>query len=177
MSHPVVRTERNPMDWALDLLGMTRKEFETYSGLGKSYLLRVSQGRHSNMGEKVYGSLHRLAKEKGIDLDGEILGRYGAATTLDEAWDIWVHRHRKQQKMPQPVADPDLNPFMRLVKAAGGVARMSALLAAPDTLVERYAKGVSYQMPMPIMMALVDLDYPHIKELDKAMRHWGETNA
>ena len=171
------RTERNPMDWALDLLSLTRKEFGELTSLSKPYLLRVSQGRQSQMGDRVQAGLYRIANERGVDLDGEILGRYGSATNLDEAWDLWIIRHRNAQTLPEPVKDRSINPFRRIVVAAGGVARMSALLAVHDHLVERYANGKTYAMPMPVMMALTDIGYEHINELDRAMRKWGEEHA
>lgn len=172
MAVEVKRTQRNPLDWALDRIGMTRAEFQAECDYSKPYLLRLSQGRQSQMGARVVADLCRLAEQRGIDLDGEILGVYGAATTVPEAYDVWVHQHRKAQIMPEPVKDSTINPFMRLVKAVGSISRMSALLAAPDQLVERYAKGVHYGMPMPVMMALTDMNYPHINELDRAMREW-----
>lgn len=175
MSVKIVRTESdNPLDWALGKIGMTRAAFGAEIGFGKSYLIRVSQGRHSHLGSAVEAKLYKLAEAKGIDLDEEILGLYGPATNLDEAYDHWVIAHRKLQTLPEPVKDTKLNPFMRLVTAAGGVARMSALLAAPDPLVERYAKGKTFRMPLPIMTALVDMDYDHLSALDAAMKTWEE---
>lgn len=166
----------NPLDWALGKIGMTRAAFGAELGFGKSYLIRVSQGRHSHIGAAVEAKLYKLAEAKGIDLDGELLGVFGPATDLDEAYEHWVIEHRKAQTLPSPSNDKKLNPFMRLVTAAGGVARMSALLAAPDPLVERYAKGKTYRMPLPIMTALADMDYPYINELDESMRKWGEAH-
>lgn len=177
MSVKVNRIQRNPLDWAIDKLGMTRAEFQAEGGYSKPYLLRLSQGRHSHMGDRVVSDLYRLAREKGIDLDAEIVGEYGPAISVPDAYHHWQSQHRKAQTMPDPVPDFDVNPFMRLVKAAGSMSRMSALLAAPDQLVERYAKGVVHEMPMPIMMALVDMEYPHLEHLDKAMRKWGEDHA
>lgn len=167
----------NPLDWALGKIGMSRAAFGAEIGFGKSYLIRVSQGRHSHIGTAVEAKLYKLAEAKGVDLDGEILGIFGPALNLDEAYDHWVIAHRKAQELPSPVRDSKLNPFMRLVTAAGGVARMSALLAAPDPLVERYAKGKTYRMPLPIMTALSDMDYPHISALDDSMRAWGEKHS
>lgn len=172
MAVEIKRTQRNPLDWALDRIGMTRAEFQAECGYSKPYLLRLSQGRQSQMGGRVIADLYYQAEQKGIQLDDEILGVYGGALTVSEAYDYWVHQHRKAQIMPDPVKDSKINPFMRLVKAVGSVSRMSALLAAPDQLVERYAKGVSYAMPMPVMMALTDMGYPLIRELDEAMRDW-----
>jgi len=173
----VTPTKINPLDWALQQLGMTRAAFGAEIGFGKSYLIRVSQGRHSNLGTNVESKLYKLAEAKGIDLDEEILGLYGPATNLDEAYDWWVIQHRRAQTLPDPVKDSKLNPFMRLIQAAGGVARMSALLAAPDPLVERYAKGKTYRMPMPIMIALSDIGYEHIDALERAMTAWGEKHV
>lgn len=164
----------NPLDWALQQIGMTRAAFGAEIGFGKSYLIRLSQGRHSHLGSAVEAKLYRLAEAKGIDLDEEILGLYGPATNLDEAYGHWAILHRKAQTMPEPARDTKLNPFARLVAAAGGVARMSALLAAPDPLVERYAKGKTFRMPLPISTALIDMDYPHLKYLDDAMHEWEE---
>lgn len=177
MSVKVVRISKNPLDWAINKLGMTRADFQVEGGYSKPYLLRLSQGRHSHMGARVVNDLYSMARAKGIDLDSEIVGEYGSATSVPDAYDVWVAEHRKAQTMPAPVNDKTLNPFMRLVKAVGSVSRMSALLAAPDQLVERYAKGVSYEMPMPVMMALTDMGYAHIDELDAAMRDWGRRNA
>lgn len=177
MSVKVNRIQRNPLDWAIDKLGMTRADFQAEGGYSKPYLLRLSQGRHSHMGERVVNDLYRLARDRGIDLDSEIVGEYGPAISVPDAYYHWQVLHRRAQTMPDPVRDATINPFMRLVRAVGSVSRMSALLAAPDQLVERYAKGVVYTMPMPIMAALVDMDYPHINELDRAMREWGEKNA
>ena len=173
MSTKVVKIEpKNPLDWALDKIGMTRAAFGAEIGFGKSYLIRVSQGRHSHLGTNVESRLYSIAKQKGVDLDEEILGVFGPSTNLDEAYDWWVIQHRKAQSLPTPVKDAKLNPFQRLVTAAGGVARMSALLAAPDPLVERYAKGQTYRMPMPIMSALSDMNYEHINALSDAMLKW-----
>lgn len=169
--------QENPLDWALGKISMTRAAFGAEIGFGKSYLIRVSQGRHSHIGSAVESKLYKLAEARGVDLDEEILGLYGPATDLDEAYEHWVIAHRKAQEIPSPVRDKKLNPFMRLVTAAGGVARMSALLAAPDPLVERYAKGKTYRMPLPIMTALIDMDYGHIDELEAAMRTWGEKHS
>lgn len=177
MSVKINRIQKNPLDWAIDKLGMTRADFQVECGYSKPYLLRLSQGRHSQMGGRVVNDLYRIARNKGIDLDSEIVGVYGPAISVPDAYDIWVAEHRKAQVMPAPVADKTVNPFMRLVKAVGSVSRMAALLAAPDQLVDRYAKGVSYEMPMPVMMALVDMGYPHIDELETAMRNWGRKNA
>ena len=175
MAVEIARTEQeNPLDWALGKIGMTRAAFGAEIGFGKSYLIRVSQGRHSHLGSTVEAKLYRLAEAKGVDLDEEIVGVYGEAENLDEAYDQWVLEHRKLQKLPDPVKDTRMNPFMRLVIAAGGVARMSALLAAPDPLVERYAKGKTYRMPTPVMQAMSDMSYPHLVALDDAMQAWGE---
>lgn len=175
MTHKVVKiVQKNPLDWALGKLGMTRAAFGAEADLGKSYLIRLAQGRHARIGTVAERKLYQLAEAKGIDLDEEILGIYGGSTNLDEAYDHWVVEHRRAQTIPDPVKDQKLNPFMRLVTAAGGVSRMSALLAAPDALVERYAKGKSYQMPMPVMIALTDIGYPHIDQLYQAMEYWGE---
>lgn len=167
----------NPLDWALQQIGMTRKDFGIEIGFGKTYLLRVSQGRYSNLTTHVQSKLYKMAEAKGIDLDEEILGLFGPSTNLDEAYDWWVVQHRIAQVLPDPAKNVSLNPFQRLVTAAGGVARMSALLAAPDSLVERYAKGETYRMPMPIMIALSDVGYDHINHLDSAMQAWGAKNV
>lgn len=173
MAVKIVRIEsKNPLDWALDKIGMTRAAFGAELGFGKSYLIRLSQGRHSHLGTAVEAKLYKLAEAKGIDLDEEILGQYGPSLTLDEAYDYWVVEHRKAQTLPDPAKDTRMNPFMRLVTAAGGVARMSALLAAPDPLVERYAKGKTYRMPGPVFVALTDMEYPHVSSLDEAMQRW-----
>lgn len=177
MAVEIVRRTKNPLDWALGRLGLTRAEFQAEGDYSKPYLLRLSQGRHSQMGDRVVSDLYRLAEAKGVDLDSEIVGEYGPAISVPDAYDHWVLQHRKHQIMPEPVQDPEMNPFMRLVAAVGSISRMSALLAAPDQLVERYAKGVSYAMPMPIMMALTDMGYPYINELDTAMKKWGEDHA
>lgn len=177
MAVKVVKTLPNPLDWALGKLGMTRAAFGAEIGFGKSYLIRVSQGRHSGLGTNVQAKLYYLAKAKGIDLDEEILGIYGGSLDLDEAYQWWVVNHRKAQTLPSPSKNKKVNPFARLVEAAGGVARMSALLAAPDPLVERYTKGRTYRMPMPIMMALTDIGYEHIENLDKAMQKWEQDHA
>ena len=172
MAVKIVKTTENPLDWALQQIGMTRAAFGAELGFSKSYLIRVSQGRHANLGTNVEAKLYSLAEKKGVDLDEEILGLYGPASNLDEAYDWWVIQHRKAQTVPDPVKDRKLNPFQRIVTAAGGVARMSALLAAPDPLVDRYAKGKTYRMPQPIMIALSDMDYPHINHLSMAMEEW-----
>lgn len=177
MAVKIFRYKVNPLDWAIEKLGMTRAEFQVELGFSKPYLLRLSQGRQSRMGDRVVSGLYRLAAVKGIDLDSEIVGEYGPAISVPDAYDWWVADHRKHQEMPAPVLDDTVNPFMRLVKAVGSVSRMSALLAAPDQLVERYAKGVSYDMPMPIMMALTDMEYPFTRELDEAMKRWEADNA
>jgi len=177
MAVKIHRVQRNPLDWALDKLGMTRVEFQVEGGYSKPYLLRLSQGRHSHMGDRVLTDLYRIAGEKGIDLDDEITGVYGPSIDLASAYEHWIYEHRAAQTMPDPVRDSDMNPFMRLVKAVGSVSRMSALLAAPDQLVERYAKGVSYTMPMPVMAALTDMGYPHTAALEASMRKWGENHA
>lgn len=177
MAVKVVKTMPNPLDWALGKIGMTRAAFGAEIGFGKSYLIRVSQGRHSALGMNVQNKLYSLAEAKGIDLDEEILGVYGGSLDLDEAYQWWVVNHRKAQTLPEPTKDPKLNPFARLVQAAGGVARMSALLAAPDPLVERYTKGKTYRMPLPIMVALKDMNYPYLNSLDLAMKKWGETHV
>lgn len=177
MSVKINRIQKNPLDWAIDKLGMTRADFQVECGYSKPYLLRLSQGRHSHMGARVVNDLYSMARAKGIDLDSEIVGVYGPAISVPDAYEIWISEHRKAQTIPAPVNDKSVNPFMRLVKAVGSVSRMSALLAAPDQLVERYAKGVSYVMPMPVMMALTDIGYPYIDELDAAMRNWERRNA
>lgn len=177
MSVKINRVSRNPLDLALDLLGMSRVEFQVEGGYSKPYLLRLSQGRQSHMGERVLSDLYRLAGAKGIDLDALVSEQFPPAADVSSSYQLWIIKHRKAQIMPEPVKDASLNPFMRLVAAVGSVSRMSALLAAPDQLVERYAKGVSYVMPMPVMSALTDMDYPHTAQLEAAMRKWGEDHA
>lgn len=164
----------NPMYWALKQLGLTLSEFSKEVGFGKSYLIRVGQGRHASLGTNLQAKLYSIAKDKGIDLDEAVLGVYGGSLDLDEAYQWWVVAHRRAQTVPEPAKVRGLNPFARLVEAAGGVSRMSALLAAPDALVRRYAQGVTYAMPMPVMMALADIDYPHTEALAAAMVRWGE---
>lgn len=176
MAVQIVRFQKNPLDWAIGMLGMTRAEFQVECGFSKPYLLRLSQGRQSQMSERVVSSLYRLAAVKGIDLDSEIVGVYGPAISVPEAYDWWVAEHRVRQKMPTPTTDP-VNPFMRLVLAVGGVSRMSALLAVSDTLVERYAKGVTYEMPEPVREALEGMGYAHTEVLDELMRDWGQKHA
>lgn len=175
MAVKITRIElENPLDWALGKIGMTRAAFGAEIGFGKSYLIRVSQGRHSSIGSSVEQKLYRLAEAKGIDLDEELATSklYGGAENLDEAYAHWIVKHRQAQELPAPVANTKLNPFMRLVTAVGGVARMSALLAAPDPLVERYAKGKTYRMPAPVFLALTDMEYPHVSALDESMQRW-----
>lgn len=177
MAVKINRVSQNPLDWALDKIGMTRAQFQADLGLSKPYLLRISQGRQSHMGDRVVNGLYALAKAKGVDLDAEIVGVYGPAISVPDAYDHWVIEHRKAQTIPAPVDDRTVNPFMRLVKAVGSVSRMSALLAAPDQLVDRYAKGVSYVMPLPVMIALTDIGYPHIEDLADAMVRWEKDHA
>jgi len=163
----IVRVRLNPLDFALKELGMTRAEFGRQADLGKQYLLRVSQGRHSQIGEYAQKEIYKFAEKKGVNIDKLVKDQYGVKP-LQKAWDRWVSEHRKAQSIPKPSKD-GANAFDRLVKAAGGVARMSALLAVSDPLVERYAKGVTKTMPGPIRTALEEMNYPHIKDLDKAM--------
>lgn len=170
MPTQIVRTEPNPFDWAIRRLGMTRAEFSRVTGFGKPYLLRVGQGRHARIGDRVAQALYAEAAARGVDLDAELAEAYGV-DDIHEAWDGWVLRHRKAQEIPNPVKGAG-NPFARLVKAAGGVARMSALLAVPDPLVERYAKGKTPRMPDPIRQALEDMEYPHLKDLDLSVQRW-----
>lgn len=168
----IVRFEDNPFDWAIKRLGMTRADFSRASGLGRAYLLRVGQGRHSQIGNRALHALYDQAKKRGVDLDAELEERYGTED-LQEAWDRWVYRHRKAQTIPLP-AKGNGNPFARLVRAAGSVARMAALLAVPDPLVERYTKGLTPRMPAPIREALEQMDYPHLDSLDSQMKAWVE---
>lgn len=177
MAVQIIRFQKNPLDWAIGMLGMTRTEFQVECGFSKPYLLRLSQGRQSQMSERVISALYRLASEKGIDLDSEIIGQYGPATSVAEAYDWWIAEHRRRQRMPAPASAPNENPFVRLILSVGSMSRMSALLAAPDTLVERYAKGVSYEMPEPVREALEGMGYPHIESLEKSMRRWGKNHA
>lgn len=173
MSHPVIRKQKNPLDFAISKLGMTRATFGARHDLGKSYLLRLSQGRHSQIGQFTLNALYSEAESRGVNLDKEVKREYGAKT-LAKAWDDWVSSHRKLQTLPEPVSDRNINPFARLVRAAGGVSRMAALLAVPDPLVERYYKGTTYRMPVPIRDALEELKYPYTAALDAAMRAWGK---
>ena len=171
MAVEVIRQTTNPFDFAISKLGLTRIGFSRISGLGKAYLLRVSQGRHSRIGDVALGHLYREAKERGVNLDAEIEAEYGT-DDIEEAWENWVLQHRRLQTIPEPVKDTRKNPFQRLVVAIGGVARTSALLAVPDPLVERYAKGATPRMPRPIEVALLDMDYPHTGQLKAAMEKW-----
>lgn len=170
MAVQIVRSEPNPFDWAIKSLGLTRAEFSRISGLGRPYLLRVGQGRHAKIGDRATHALYTEALNRGIDLESELDAEYGV-DDIHEAWDLWVLQHRRLQTMPNP-ARGNGNPFARLVKAVGGVARMSALLAVPDPLVERYAKGKTARMPMPIREALQDMKYPHIDVLDAEVQKW-----
>lgn len=171
MKHPILKSDlENPFSFALRKLGMTRVEFGRIADLGKPYLLRLSQGRHANIGAVAMHHLYDQAKKRGVDLDGEIEETYGVET-IEEAWDAWVYDHRRKQSIPSPARGGD-NPFARLVKAAGGVSRMAALLAVSDPLVERYAKGVTATMPGPIRDALLDVGYPHVDDLDREVQKW-----
>lgn len=170
MATEVVRSEINPFDWAIKRLGMTRAEFSRVTGFGKPYLLRVGQGRHAQIGDRVLAALYSEAKDRGVDLDAELEAEYGT-DDLQEAWENWVLHHRQLQTIPNP-AKGGGNPFARLVKSAGGVARMAALLAVPDPLVERYSKGLTPRMPAPIRQAFEDMGYEHLVHLDISMHEW-----
>ena len=161
MSHPVKRVAENPLDHALRVLGMSRAAFGLKHNLGKSFLLRVSQGR-ANMSEFVKRALLEEADIRGLE----------DFPDLDAEWERWVHLHRAAQTLPNPVKDPSISPFARLVAAVGGAYRMAALLAAPDTLVIRYLRGETREMPGPIRDALEDMQYPHRKQLEEAMDKW-----
>lgn len=167
MAQKVNRVRLNPLDFSLKELGLTRAEFGRQVDLGKQYLLRVSQGRHSQIGEYTQQEIYRIAEKKGVDIDKLVKDQYGVKP-LQKAWDRWVTEHRKAQTLPNPGKE-GANAFDRLVKAVGGVARMSALLAVSDPLVERYAKGVTKNMPGPIRTALEEMGYKHTNDLDKAM--------
>lgn len=168
MAVEVVRVSQNPFDFLVKALGMTRAEFGRKYGFGKPYLLKLSQGRHAGVGVRASDALLVEAAERGIVLSEALQERYGTIN-LDEAWGQWISEHRAAQTIPDP-ARKGANPFARLVNAAGGVARMSALLAAPDPLVERYAKGRTPTMPRPIREALEEMKYPYLQHLDEAMR-------
>ena len=51
------------------------------------------------------------------------------------------------------------------------------LLFVPDVPVSQYASGRQKAMPVPILEALKDLEYPHIDTLDRAQRTWRENQG
>lgn len=163
MSHPVVRTAvLNPLDGALREVGITRTAFGSAHGFSKPYLLRVSQGRQSSLSESVIWALRAEYARKGIDFPDD----------WAERWDEWIVAHRRAQTLPKPEYNAHENPFKRLVTAAGGYSRMSAILAAPDVLVTRYANGKTRDMPTAIEEALTDMRYEHLTQLKEAMVKW-----
>lgn len=167
MSHPVKRIGPSPLDEALDELGMTRSAFGEKYGYSKSYLLRLSQGRQSSLSESIVNALSKEYRLRGL-------------TPMDYGtrWVSWIYRHRSAQTLPNPVKDSSLNPFQRLVDAAGGTARMAALLAVPDTLVDRYRKGdPSFNMPEPIHEALANMKYPYRVALEREMEKWASSHS
>lgn len=162
MTHPVVRTKvQNPLDGALRELGITRTAFGSAHGFSKPYLLRVSQGRQSSLSESVVWALNAEYARQGK-----------VAPSYHELWDEWLVEHRKAQTLPKPVYDAHQNPFQRLVTAVGGISRMSAILAAPDVLVTRYANGKTRDMPTAIEEALEGIGYEHTEHLKEAMQKW-----
>lgn len=162
MSHPVKRVSENPLSHALRVLGMTRADFGAKYSIGKSYLLRMSQGRTSSMSEFVQRALLEEADIRGLEV----------FIDLDTSWDRWIHQHRAAQSLPAPDPDTSLSPFERMVKAVGGTTRMAAILAVPDVLVTRYLRGTTTSMPGPIREALEEMRYPHRVALERGMDQW-----
>lgn len=167
----VVLVKPNPLDLCLSKIGMNRSEFGKVHGFGKAYLIRLSQGRHARISERCEASLFDEALLRGVDLAEAIHDEYGVES-LEQAWHVWVSRHREAQTIPNPVKDASLSPFQRLVTAAGGTAGFAALLAVPDPLVERYVKGKTITMPDPIYEALIEMGYPHVLQLQEAQEKW-----
>jgi len=162
VSSPVKKVSGNPLTLGLGLLKMTRADFGAKYNLSKPYLLRVSQGRVSGLSDYVKRALLEEAEIRGLE----------EWFDLDGTWDAWVHRQRAANKVPTPTRNPAINPFARVVDAAGGVSALSKLLVVSDALVLRYRNLERRNMPEPIREALEEMGCSWVGALEKGMLRW-----
>lgn len=168
----------NPVDFMVRRIGLSRAEVTAKHGLGKNLLLKASQGRVQSITPKISSVLWKEWQDRGIDQD-EFDSVYDTLD-LDIAYQLWRREARKAHvgEVPTKVSQESrLSPFARLVNAIGGETRAAKLLFVPDVPVAQYASGRQKAMPVPILEALRDLQYPHVDNLDRAQRVWRENQG
>ena len=168
----------NPVDFMIRRIGLSRAEVTAKHRLGKNLLLKASQGRVQTITPRISVVLWKEWQDRGIDQD-EFDALY-RTLDLDLAYQTWRQKARKRNKGEVPTRisqNVALSPFRRLVDAIGGEARTAKLLFVPDVPVSQYASGRQKAMPVPILEALKDLEYPHIDTLDRAQRTWRENQG
>ena len=163
---------REPVDLLVKASGLSRRAFAREYGVGEQVLLRLSQGRFSNVPESIVTAITRAHGHDGYQ--GLLYDTYGESD-LQEAYTKWrdalpeAALPTESELMAQ---DSALSPAARLAAAVGSMSKLAKITKTHDFVVRRYVHGETRELPASMRAAMEAQNWPHTDQLDRAQQLW-----
>lgn len=166
--------QREPVDLLIKASGFSRRAFAHEYGVGEQVLLRLSQGRFSNVPASIEAAIRAHFKE---GEDEQLLWDAYGTSNLQDAYRDWRDR---LTATPLPTErdlaaqDTALSPAARLAAAVGSMSKLAKITKSHDFVVRRYVHGETRELPASMRAAMEEQSWPHTDQLDRAQQRWLE---
>lgn len=160
----------NPYKELRTLAGYTQKKFCDEFGFSKQTLISIEAGVYADLSERMIAAIYAACDSRGVSSD--VIGNLAAA------YELW----RLSERENVPDAIKNYNPVMWdetrspmgyfIAQTTGSVQGFAKKLKVQTSTLLRYTSGEQPDMPMPLMVALVDCGYKNLEQLVKAQMNW-----
>ena len=170
---------QNPYVRLRELCGMSQKAFAAKHGFGKMTMVYLESGMYTSVSDRQNVALGKECFEKGVNAK-EVLASEFEAPSLAEAYQRWRVAERREkapsvlEKVSPPfVGDSDSSPVACFVRdTTGSLQGFCKVLKIPSITMSRYMRGETLTMPSELRVALQDVGWPFVSELETAQAKW-----
>lgn len=158
----------NPYKKLRQEAGYTQKQFCDEFGFSKQTLISIEAGVYADLSDRMLASIAQACESKGIEVGYDLPGLY----------ELW----RLSERQSVPDAIKKYNPTMWdekrspmacfIAQTTGSVQGFAKKLKVQTSTLLRYASGEQPDIPMPLMVALIDCGYEYLEQLVKAQQNW-----
>jgi len=170
---------KNPFALLRERAGYTQKRFGADFGFAKQTIVGIESGMYPELSERMITAIEDASDKAGMPMLDTLLEEYDTPY-LANAYDKWKHLERRQVILPAVELrwTDEFSPMHFFVKdTIGSVQGFSKKLKVPPAMVLRYIRGDQRHMPMSLWVALEDIGYTELTELQQLQAEWTDKHG
>lgn len=165
---------KNPYVRLRELCGLTQKAFCDRNDFGKMTMVYLEAGMYTKVSERQNIALGKECANRGVDAKAVLADEYGTES-LTVAYMMWRSQQRKNTNIEWPqICSTDKKSAIDCFVAdtCGSMQRFCKTVKIQPATMTRYAKGETVSMPKELRIALEEMGYKNIAQLEKAQSDW-----